>query len=241
MILACQKLLGQITKVLGFWETPPPCMGKTPKKSRIFFLTGSLIGVHITIILLADHQNPLISKEFPAVEIQSDRFCFIKKEKFLWVTVLYFDHCHFAGSILVKEVRERCIRTHSELANHHQTSPFSIYFSKLSQIWQFHADFSKITPIKNKKIIQIWMIWMGPLHLPHLFDRPIKEKLAEDKRPRSENFNCSLTAGPGNKANHRVQDNAIQCNACVPIRQLKKVLYWYSFLQCAPTCVSLQG
>ena len=43
MILACQKLLGQITKVLGFGETPPPRMGKTPKKSRIFFLTGSLI------------------------------------------------------------------------------------------------------------------------------------------------------------------------------------------------------
>ena len=42
MILACQKLLGQITKVLGFGETPPPRMGKTPKKSRIFFLTGSL-------------------------------------------------------------------------------------------------------------------------------------------------------------------------------------------------------
>ena len=42
MILACQKLLGQITKVLGFWETLPPRMGKTPKKSRIFFLTGSL-------------------------------------------------------------------------------------------------------------------------------------------------------------------------------------------------------
>ena len=43
MILACQKLLGQITKVLGFGETPLPRMGKTPKKSRIFFLTGSLI------------------------------------------------------------------------------------------------------------------------------------------------------------------------------------------------------
>ena len=43
MILACQKLLGQITKVLGFGENLPPCMGKTPKKSRIFFLTGSLI------------------------------------------------------------------------------------------------------------------------------------------------------------------------------------------------------
>ena len=43
MILACQKLLGQITKVLGFEETPPPRMGKTPKKSRIFFLRGSLI------------------------------------------------------------------------------------------------------------------------------------------------------------------------------------------------------
>ena len=42
MILACQKLLGQITKVLGFGETLPPRMGKTPKKSRIFFLTGSL-------------------------------------------------------------------------------------------------------------------------------------------------------------------------------------------------------
>ena len=42
MILACQKLLGQITKVLGFGETLPPRMGKTPKKSRIFFLRGSL-------------------------------------------------------------------------------------------------------------------------------------------------------------------------------------------------------
>ena len=44
MLLARQKLLGQITKVLGFWETPPPPhrIGKTPKKSRIFFLTGSL-------------------------------------------------------------------------------------------------------------------------------------------------------------------------------------------------------
>ena len=42
MILACQKLLGQITKVLGFKRTPPPRMGKTPKKSRIFFLRGSL-------------------------------------------------------------------------------------------------------------------------------------------------------------------------------------------------------
>ena len=45
MILACQKLLGQITKVLGFGETLPPHMGKTPKKSRIFFLTGSLSGL----------------------------------------------------------------------------------------------------------------------------------------------------------------------------------------------------
>ena len=42
MILACQKLLGQITKVLGFRRTPPPHMGKTPKKSRIYFLMGSL-------------------------------------------------------------------------------------------------------------------------------------------------------------------------------------------------------
>ena len=42
MILACQKLLGQITKVLGLRRTPPPRMGKTPKKSRIFFLRGSL-------------------------------------------------------------------------------------------------------------------------------------------------------------------------------------------------------
>ena len=37
MILACQKLLGQITKVLGMRGTLPPRMGKTPKKTRIFF------------------------------------------------------------------------------------------------------------------------------------------------------------------------------------------------------------
>ena len=32
----------RITKVLGFGETPPR-VGKTPKKSRIFFLRGSLL------------------------------------------------------------------------------------------------------------------------------------------------------------------------------------------------------
>ena len=78
---------------------------------------------------------------------------------------------------------------------------------------------------------------MGPLHLPHLFDRPIKEKLAEDKRPRSENFNCSLTAGPGNKANHRVQDNAMQC--LCPNKSAQKK---FSIVTaCCNMCVSLQG
>ena len=32
-----QKTLGKFTKVLGFEKTPPPPLGKIPKKSRFFF------------------------------------------------------------------------------------------------------------------------------------------------------------------------------------------------------------
>ena len=42
MILACQKLLGQITKVLGLRRTLPPVWEKLPNKP-IFFLKCSLI------------------------------------------------------------------------------------------------------------------------------------------------------------------------------------------------------
>ena len=41
MILAYKKTLGKFTKVLGFEKTPPPPLGKIPKKSR-FFLAASL-------------------------------------------------------------------------------------------------------------------------------------------------------------------------------------------------------
>ena len=40
--LACKKTLGQFTKVLGIGKTPPPPMGKIPKKSRNFFLSAYL-------------------------------------------------------------------------------------------------------------------------------------------------------------------------------------------------------
>ena len=53
MILACQKLLGQITKVLGFGETLPPPYGKNSQKVPYFFLTGSLRWRFLSVAFVA--------------------------------------------------------------------------------------------------------------------------------------------------------------------------------------------
>ena len=47
MILACQKLLGQITKVLGLRRPPPPPVGKNSQIFPYFFFKSphSLVGI----------------------------------------------------------------------------------------------------------------------------------------------------------------------------------------------------
>ena len=45
MIFTNQKSLGKNKKVLGIEKTPPPPLGKIPKKSRISFWVASLSGL----------------------------------------------------------------------------------------------------------------------------------------------------------------------------------------------------
>ena len=91
MILACQKLLGQITKVLGFWETPPPRMGKTPKKSRIFFLRGSLMIIMIVKIEIVKIMMKKMTKKNQLLWLLSKKWPILgtttwwKKDQQIWL------------------------------------------------------------------------------------------------------------------------------------------------------------
>ena len=100
MILACQKLLGQITKVLGFGETLPPRMGKTPKKSRIFFLTGSLIAA-VFIIQYPFPRHTFLGKHImqgcKLLQTDDIKFC-----KDINIPTKYFFVCIFRISAFVK-------------------------------------------------------------------------------------------------------------------------------------------
>ena len=103
MILACQKLLGQITKLLGFGKTLPPRMGKTPKKSRIFFLTGSHRTIAIKIALRKERND----RSFFCCFIVDCLFGYRCKDWFMdWLLINWLVDWNFKSAFLREDVDE---------------------------------------------------------------------------------------------------------------------------------------